>query len=504
MFALPLIAAMLAAGQTPAAAGPRTVRPDPAAVEVARWEGWGTSLSWWAVATAGWPDAARTELCRRLFSRDAGCLGLTIARYNAGGTEPSADPKPFRIGGRVLPCLERDGSFDAARDRAQIECLKLSKRFGADTFELFANSPPYWMLKNGNSRGGDKAAENLKPEEAGAFAKWLMETARRTEREAGVRFASVEPFNEPSAWWWDGAKGGQEGCKIERPLQAKVIRALHAEIAREGRRRLLAASDENGSADGHATLDYLLRPPSARPPGDGLDPRWIGRLNVHAYNNWDWQKRLRDLARKSGIKRLWMSEVSHREWENLGFAPDDMRCALPDTRSIVSDIKNLRCDAWVYWQPVEPLQYCLWWHFTYGVFAAAFDADVEYKGRTLKPGEFVATKKLAAIRQFTAHILPGDKLVASGDDWTLAAVSRDRRRLTLVVHNDAKEPRPYAFDLAGFRTVGAPVQAWRTRDDGPDGAWDERPLPAFAVSGGRFEDVIPPLSVTTYEVALRP
>jgi hypothetical protein len=76
--------------------------------------------------------------------------------------------------------------------------------------------------------------------------------------------------------------------------------------------------------------------------------------------------------------------------------------------------------------------------------------------------------------------------------------------MTLVVHNDAKEPRPYAFDLAGFRTVGAPAQAWRTRDDDPDGAWDERPLPAFAVSGERFEDVIPPLSVTTYEVALRP
>src|SRR5438105_4533365 len=84
------------------------VKVEPQNVEVANWEGWGCSLSWWGVYSEAWPDARRREVCRLLFSSDGDALGLNICRYNAGATAPDADPKKFRPGGKVQVTLAPD------------------------------------------------------------------------------------------------------------------------------------------------------------------------------------------------------------------------------------------------------------------------------------------------------------------------------------------------------------------------------------------------------------
>ncbi len=173
-----------------------------------RWEGFGGSLSWWAVFTADWPEQSRREVYRRLFGRGGDCLGWNIARYNAGGTEPDADPKRFRPGGKVQVILDRDGSFHPERDAGQIGALREAARLGADTFELFVNSPPYWMLRSGRTHGGDRGSENLRPECEEEYARWLVRLTTLLERHARIRFASVEPFNEPSADWWRSDREG--------------------------------------------------------------------------------------------------------------------------------------------------------------------------------------------------------------------------------------------------------------------------------------------------------
>ncbi|MBM3492860.1 MAG: hypothetical protein FJX72_00845, partial [Armatimonadetes bacterium] len=222
--------AFIALAALAVAQAPATIAINPDRVEIRHWQGFGCSLSWWGVFTEAWPDAARREACRRLFGRSDDCLGWNVARYNAGGTSPEADAKRFRPGGKVRVTLDADGTFHPERDRGQIACLREARRLGANVFELFVNSPPHWMLRNGDTHGGDKGAENLKPECEGEFARWLVEVGRKVERAAGVRFASLEPFNEPSAGWWKADGNGQEGCRILPEAQARVLRALDEEM----------------------------------------------------------------------------------------------------------------------------------------------------------------------------------------------------------------------------------------------------------------------------------
>jgi O-glycosyl hydrolase len=461
------------------------------------WQGFGCSLSWWGVFTSGWSDADRREVCRRLFGRSQDCLGWNVVRYNAGGTAPEADPKRFRPGGKVQVTLDADGAFHPERDRGQIACLREAKRLGGNVFELFVNSPPHWMLRNGDTHGGANGGENLKPECESEFARWILSVAARIEQTAGVRFESIEPFNEPSAWWWRAEKDGQEGCKVLPEAQARILKAITA-VRGPSRRPLLACSDENEPHTGLRTLEYLTDPQRG-----ALDASAIGRVNVHSYSGWEWQERLREAVTARGIQRLWMSEVSHREWENAGYVPDDMRCALPQTRALVSDLKRLRPNAWVFWQAVEPLQFCVWYRFTYGLLQAAADEPVDWQGRTYKPGAFIVSKAFWAMMQYSRFIRPGYRFLETDDFWTLAAVSGDGKRLVIVAHNDEKSERSVAFDLSRFGTLANRARIWRTMDNRGGITWNCRPMADLTVADRRFSDVLPAQSVTTYVIACR-
>lgn len=59
-----------------------TVRPDPS-YKAEKFEGWGTSLVWFANATGDYPKEIREKLADLVFGRDG--LNLNIARYNIGG-----------------------------------------------------------------------------------------------------------------------------------------------------------------------------------------------------------------------------------------------------------------------------------------------------------------------------------------------------------------------------------------------------------------------------------
>lgn len=477
----------------------QTVKVDPNGVEVPSWEGWGCSICWWGIFSKHWSDAQRRELCRLIFSHDKDALGWNIARYNAGGTAADADVTRYRPGADARVILDQDGSWHPERDKAQIDCLLLARKFGANRLELFVNSPPYWMLKNGNTRGADDGKDNLKESSRRDYSRWLTSLLVHFEKDLGIRFDYVSPFNEPSAWWWNGKTGGQEGCKLDWPAQADVLRYLKEDLAAAHLTTKPAASDENGAHEAYNTLNWLTEPDKSK--GAGLDASYLPKLNVHAYNGWEWQDRLRELAAARRIQTVWMSEVSHRESENAGFVPYDMRCALPETRSVVSDIRRLRCSAWIYWEAIEPLQADIAYHFTYGFLPTSVDSDVTWNGRVYHPGDFVVTKSFYALRQFAAFIRPKACIVHSGDDWTLAALTPDRHTLTIVVHNDKKESKPYSFDLSLFGHAGASAKPWRTMDDAGDEKFNCRPLASISVHDKAFSDTIPARSVTTYVIS---
>ncbi len=58
------------------------MRVDPS-YQQQEFEGWGTSLVWFANATGGYPEPVRRQLVDMLFGEDG--LDLNIARYNIGG-----------------------------------------------------------------------------------------------------------------------------------------------------------------------------------------------------------------------------------------------------------------------------------------------------------------------------------------------------------------------------------------------------------------------------------
>ncbi|WP_414772389.1 hypothetical protein, partial [Escherichia coli] len=62
-------------------------------------EGWGTSLVWFANATGNYPPEVRQKLFDAVFGDDG--LNLNIARYNIGGGNASDVPAYLRPGGAV-------------------------------------------------------------------------------------------------------------------------------------------------------------------------------------------------------------------------------------------------------------------------------------------------------------------------------------------------------------------------------------------------------------------
>jgi hypothetical protein len=119
--------------------------------DAVHWEGWGTSLAWWANALGGQMDLRET-LCDVLFHPDSG-LGFNIVRYNLGGADPAAAAS-YRAGAAV-PCIKRrpsDSALDARADAAQLAVLHGALNRGVDIVEVFINSPPHYWCRSGSSR----------------------------------------------------------------------------------------------------------------------------------------------------------------------------------------------------------------------------------------------------------------------------------------------------------------------------------------------------------------
>ncbi len=176
-------------------------------------EGWGTSLCWWAVKAGAWSEANRSKLIGAIADPDTG-LGYTIFRYNiGGGDQPGHDHLTKGDGGGKVPGYKptEKGDYDWTADPYQRAiALELAKRVKDPIFEAFSNSPPWWMTKSGCVSGSNDGSDNLKEDYFDDFADYLSEVALHFKTEWGLTFRTVEPFNEPSAGWWK-SNGGQEG-----------------------------------------------------------------------------------------------------------------------------------------------------------------------------------------------------------------------------------------------------------------------------------------------------
>src|SRR5215469_4950711 len=146
--AFPFVAALLL--EVPAVVrADYTATVNPSSVLVTNFQGWGTSLSWWANVIGSYPN--RTEYADLMFK----ILKLNIVRYNIGGGQNPAISAPKQAYRTMMQGFElTNGVWNWNADKNQRWVLQAAVSRGANLVDAFANSPPWWMCVNSNVDGG--------------------------------------------------------------------------------------------------------------------------------------------------------------------------------------------------------------------------------------------------------------------------------------------------------------------------------------------------------------
>ncbi|WP_437957298.1 glycoside hydrolase [Sorangium sp. So ce119] len=426
-------------------------------------EGWGTSLCWWAHHVGGWDEARRNAVVDAVVDPVSG-LGYNIFRYNIGGGEnPSHEHMEKH---REMPGFQgADGTFTWENDASQRAILLRIAARGKDLiFEAFSNSPPYWMTNSGCASGSGNGGDNLKADRYDDFAHYLTEVVRHYRDEHAITFRSLEPLNEPQANWWK-SNGSQEGCHFDRASQEKIIQEVAEQLTSKGLvDTVVSASDENSMDDAVRNLGAFGAETLAA----------FQQINVHSYAG-SQRKELRQLATALG-KRLWQSE-SGPLGQSLS---DDTDAALFMAERIIRDLRDLKPEAWVDWQSGDPSR--SWASFTLN------DRDQSY----------TPIKRFYMHAGFSRYIRPGATFVEVDSEDMVAAVSADGGSLTLVVRNgDRDASRGYTLDLTRLPTVGPAAQAHRTSR-----TEDLERLPDIAIEDYRLVVTVPAFSITTFVIPM--
>ncbi|XVS62905.1 hypothetical protein ACQPYE_32290 [Actinosynnema sp. CA-299493] len=446
------VAAASTALGTGVARADATIGVDPAA-DQGTWEGWGTSLAWWATVFGDRDDFADLFFTTKSVTYNGAALpglGMNIARYNLGASSWNAVNGERMVASPNIPRFKQVEGFwqdwnnedpnSAAwnwnADAKQRAMLVKATQRGAMS-ELFANSPMWWMCGNHNPSGAANAADdNLQSWNHRQHALHLAATARRARDQWGVNFRTVDAFNEPSSNYWH-ANGTQEGCHVGATTQRDVIGHLRAELDRQGLTGTwVSASDETS---------YDL----ARTTWNSFDSTTKGRVrqvNVHGYQGLSGRRDLLGNDVRASGKVLWNTE--HGDGDGSG---------MQTARCLLMDFRWLRPTAWCYWQVMDP---------TAGWGAIRYDGNAGQAG--------AVETKLYVLAQFTRHIRPGMRILGTGVDYAVAAHDPAARRLVIVAAN-VGAAQTLTFDLARFGQVpDGVVTRWSTTTSGSGDRYTRR------------------------------
>jgi O-glycosyl hydrolase len=427
---------------------------DPGSVIVTHFEGWGTSLCWWANVVGGYSN--REAYADLAFSQ----LKLNIVRYNIGGGENPGlnNSMPFRA--RMEGFEPTNGVWNWNADANQRWMLRAAIARGADHVEAFANSPPWWMTVSGSVTGSsDGSSNNLRNDCERAFAAYLATVVSNLSVLDHVRFDTVTPMNEPSAAWWTYG-GKQEGCHISADQQARLVRLLRSELDARGQTKTgVVASEENTET---GTIDSLKC-------YDANALSSVARLTTHTYST-NHTTRLGAWA-ASWNKPLWVSEYGHGDSTGMLMA-----------RRIHDDIALMGAQAWVYWQVVDNGG---GWGLLYNPEAPG----TSYRCTTT----YTINESFYVLGQFSQFIRPGCKILKVGDTNSLAAYDPAKSTLVIVAVNDSTNSASVTYDLSSFNCLPSRLAVYRT-----SATENLAALPALSISHHQFTSLLPAQSVTTH------
>lgn len=460
-------AAAGAAGRGPrptvtAAPGTTLVKVDTSKPHQA-FEGWGTSLCWWANHVGGWDADARNAFVAAVVDPVEG-LGYNVFRYNIGGGENPSHEHMDDF--REMPGFEPSaGTWDWDADANQRAVLQRIVETGTGVvLEAFSNSPPYWMTKSGCASGSSDGTNNLKDDAYDDFADYLTEVVKHFRDTSGIEFRTLEPLNEPNANWWK-SNGSQEGCHFSPSNQESIITAVAAALAAKGLTGThVSASDENSLDDAYNNLRAFKADTLAA----------IAQLNAHSYNGTR-RAELRSFA-TSKNKRLWQSESGPLSVD----LADDTEAALFMAGRIITDLRDMGAEAWVDWQVGDPSRN--WASFVLN------DAQQS----------FSRLKRFYMHAGFSRYIRPGATFVDVDNADMVAAVSADGATLALIARNGSTTAsKGFTFDLTSLAGVGSSVTVRRTSR-----TEDLAAVPDVAIESYSFVATLPAYSVTTFIVPI--
>ncbi|MCR5824277.1 MAG: hypothetical protein K6G60_07610 [Lachnospiraceae bacterium] len=443
-------------------------------------EGWGTSLCWWA-NRLGYSITLAEKSARAFFDPVKG-IGMNIGRYNIGGGDNVTDPKgPFyhephikrsdsEVPGYCTDVTEIDlkaqdkryyeenftradfdcgyaWNYDWEADRRQMNILKAAMKAAGDEFiaEAFSNSPPYFMTVSGCSSGGeDPGEDNLREDSVKAFAVYLSDVVEHWKNEGVVTFQSIDPMNEPASSYWKFNSEKQEGCHFSQgKSQSEILVALKKELEKKGIDMILCASDET-SID-VAIESYEALSEEAK--------KAVDRIDTHSYMG-DKRVLLKETAEKAG-KNLWMSEVDGADGLfAVGEENSGMRAALGIANAIITDLNRLKPTAWIMWDAVDlhvdsqnEFDTC-----TRSEADRITEEGLPFWGIAIADHdreELLLGKKYYAFGQFSKYIRPGYCLIDSCDTCTAAFNPKDGTAVVVALNKEPGDTK-WTFDLSDF------------------------------------------------------
>jgi len=468
--------------------GSWTARADYTATPVptttwATWDAWGTSLAWMGKAFGNRLDVAEVLFGTNETSLNGTSLpglGFNFARYNTGACGAETVNGQGMVYYGLIPETEIQGywlnpgstdpsssSWDWSLDANQRTMLLNAKALGANRFELFANSPMWWMCidhcPGGN--GGNVAIDNLASANYDEYAIELATIAQYAQAHWGIDFTTVEAFNEPvSSWWGTNGTSLQEACHFANGSQPPVINDLRSELNSRGLNSVVISAPDDFEFDQTISTwnSYSATTQSQ-----------VGQINSHGYQGYGTggnQSGLYSLAAGAG-KALYDTEYGDNDTSGLTMAG-----------AINYQINTLHPNGWTYWQPLDGDGKDANW----GMIKASFSAGTI---GTIEPKYYV-------MAQYSRHIRQGMTILDSGDANSVAAYDPVAHKLVIVTANRSSAQK-ITYNLANYTTVSGPVTRWNTVTGSGDKYVEYSDL---SLSGKTFSSQFAANSVQTFEI----
>ena len=447
-------------------------------------EGWGTSLCWWA-NRVGYSDSL-AQKCADTFYGDDG-LRLNIARFNIGGGDDPTHNHITRTDSNMPGYTKYQNgqvTYDWNADSNQRNVLRRCIEAAGDDMivEMFSNSPPYWMCKSGCSTGNRNAGQNnLKDDCYDDFAEYLAEVCKHYQNDWGIKVQSVEAMNEPYTNYWGAFSPKQEGCHFDTgQSESTIITELQKSMAKRGMQDVIICGTDETAIDVQIDAYKALSSDAKRA---------ISRIDTHTY--WGSKRtELKNLALAEG-KNLWMSEV-----DGNGTAGQNAGAMAPGlwlSERITADCNGLNASAWILWQVIDK-------HVCAAGYLGKKDSGMVdmtkgFWGTAVADhdqNKIVLSKKYYCFGQYTRYIRPGMTMLnCSGN--TMAAYDKEKGQLVIVSYNSSSGASDQVYDLSAFAQVGTQAQTIRTSNSEE---WKD--VGAAKLNGSQLAVTLAPNSVTTF------